>query len=334
MNKHHINSAPWELIGKSLSGNISKEEHNQLIIWQNVSVENKKLFDEVSLIWDESQSNNNKTALTKDQTEAAWKKLAQSIKTNKVKKIAVYRSLPILAAASVIALLFLGYWMMPQIFGINSEVRSKWLAVSNETSEPKIVQMPDGSSIVLNKNSTLRYPENFELRKVELIGEAFFKVAYNPKKPFIVELGESKVEVLGTSFNVSRSAIKSDISIMVESGKVNFITPGNEPVLLQSGKGAVYSGSKLFLKNNINASAWKNKYFKFQNSPVREIISSINDVYGTQIKVTNNKLLDCEFNGVFDNVEPEYILHAVSFGLGAELSFENNVYIMKGGGCN
>jgi hypothetical protein len=53
-----------------------------------------------------------------------------------------------------------------------------------------------------------------------------------------------------------------------------------------------------------------------------------------KIEGSSESLLKCEFNGVFDNIAPENILHALSFSMGAKLSFENGVYILTGSGCN
>ncbi len=196
--------------------------------------------------------------------------------------------------------------------------------------------MPDGSTIVLNRNSELKYPEKFDKRIVVLKGEAHFNVTYNPKNPFLVNVDDTKIEVLGTSFNVKNNEKSDEISVMVESGKVLFTVPDKDALLLLSGKGALYSKSlaKIELKNNPNASSWKTKFFKFSNTPVKDVIKSLESVYGLKIQLSKESMLACEFNGVFDNIAPENILHALSFSIGAEMSFSEGIYHIRGEGCN
>src|SRR5690606_37260897 len=68
----------------------------------------------------------------------------------------------------------------------------------------KYVQLPDGSSVVLHRNSTLKYPQTFDStkREVYLIGEAFFEITKNAEQPFFVYAGEVIAKVHGTSFSV------------------------------------------------------------------------------------------------------------------------------------
>jgi ferric-dicitrate binding protein FerR (iron transport regulator) len=237
----------------------------------------------------------------------------------------------------MLAFVILSYWMYPQISGyFNIENRDNWYAVTNDSDEPKSVQMPDGSTIVLNKKAMLRYPEKFDKRAVELSGEAYFQITFNPQKSFKVYTAESEIEVLGTSFNVRNPENSKDVFVMVESGKVSFKNPRNEPLLLLAGKGAYFNAQKseIELKNNPNSSSWKTKTSRFQNTTVKEVLASLESVYGLNIQVSNDELLKCEFNGTFDKFQPENILYALSFSLGAELSFSNNIYLLTGEGCN
>lgn len=331
MKQNYTEKVPWLLIGKALSDNISESELKELLNWKSENIENEKIYDECKIVFKNAQ------AKEKNQldTDSAWLKLSKKISSSDRRKVP-HLKLWHYTTAAIFAILLLGsLWVYPQIstFFV-SEDRSKWLSFSNQGQDPKTIQMPDGSIIVLNTNTEIRYPEKFDQRNVEIIGEAYFKVVYNPKKPFKVYAKKSEIEVLGTSFNVKQK--NNEVFVMVERGKVNFSADGNAPTLLLSGKGAVYSNlsKKIIPKNNPNASAWKNKSFKFQNTPVEEIIELLSEVYGLKIEVSSNALLKCQFNGVFDNIAPENILHALSFSMGAKLTFEKGVYKLIGSGCN
>jgi ferric-dicitrate binding protein FerR (iron transport regulator) len=331
MKQNYTDKTPWTLIGKELSGNISEVELKELQGWKSENSENLKIYDECKLIFDKAQSEGN----FQPNTDAAWLKLSTRIATSNKRKTPALKLWHYAAAATIAILLLVSFWVYPRISTyFSSEDRTKWLSVINSGDDPKTIQMPDGSTIILNNATELKYPEKFDKRSVEIKGEAFFKVVYNPKKPFKVFADNAEIEVLGTSFNVRQKS--NEVFVMVENGKVNFNAEGLTPMLLLSGKGLVYNklNKKISPKNNPNASAWNTKSFRFQNTSVEEIISSLQDVYALKIEVSSEALLKCAFNGVFDNIAPENILHALSFSMGAKLSFENGVYTLTGSGCN
>ena len=331
MKQNYTDNTPWTLIGKELSGNISEVELRELQGWKSENSEHLKIYEECKLIFDK--------ALVDDKfqpdTDAAWLKLNTRIAASKKRKAPVLKLWHYTVAATIAIILLGSFWVYPQISSFfGSEDRSKWMSVINNGDDPKTIQMPDGSTIILNSKTEIKYPEKFDERSVEIKGEAFFKVVYNHKKPFKVFAEKAEIEVLGTSFNLKQK--NNEVFVMVENGKVNFSAEGLAPILLLSGKGAVYSSltKKISPKANPNASAWNTKSFRFQNTSVEEIISSLSDVYALKIEVSSESLLKCEFNGVFDNIAPENILHALSFSMGAKLSFENGVYTLTGSGCN
>lgn len=340
MNQIYEKNIPWDLIGKCLSGNASVQENSSLQLWLNEKKEHKKTFEELKLIWDKSLSETSVSGnLTSAETDAAWNKLQKRIATKPqgAKKLVLWtRKTAMVAAAAVLGLMLISYWLLPQALGWNNvESQEDWLAVVNDNAEPKTVQMPDGTSIILNKNATLRYPAKFDKRKVALEGEALFKVAHNPKSPFSVKAGETNIEVLGTTFNVNADKNKPDVTVMVQSGQVKFSAPNKESMLLGTGKGAVYNSNteKLTAKNNLNAAAWQSNHLQFQNTKIGEIIETLQSLYNIKIEVNNPDLLNCEFSGSYDKVLPEVILQAIRFSLDIDLSFENDTYYLKGAGC-
>ena len=84
------------------------------------------------------------------------------------------------------------------------------------------IELPDGTNVVLNSASQLSYLNNFgeKVRRVQLNGEAYFKVAHDEKHAFIVQIGDLEVKVLGTSFNVSAYEDAKDVTVVLLEGKV------------------------------------------------------------------------------------------------------------------
>jgi hypothetical protein len=95
--------------------------------------------------------------------------------------------------------------------------------------------LPDSTHIILNKKSSLTYPENFsgDARRVTLNGEAFFEVKHNAEMPFIITAGNTETKVLGTSFNIKQDESKGNVEVSVMTGKVQFMAMENEKPVSQ-----------------------------------------------------------------------------------------------------
>jgi transmembrane sensor len=165
----------------------------------------------------------------------------------------------------------------------------------NTLSTPKGSQynlvLPDGSRIWLNALTTLRFPVSFNgaTRKVELNGEAYFEVAKDKSKPFIVQSSHSiSVRVLGTHFNVNaysnEPVSKVDLfegSVIAGSEKDSvIIKPGQEARLYETEKFTVTAA------NLEQTTAWRNKMFWYQNASFDEIMRQLSRWYDINVVYT------------------------------------------------
>lgn len=159
------------------------------------------------------------------------------------------------------------------------------------------IELPDGTKVMLNSSSKIRFPSRFtkEKREVFAEGELFFEVAPDKEHPFTVLMQDSKVTVLGTSFNVRAFPDEESISTTVCSGEVLFTTPQNNPVRLIPGEQSVLNTvSNLVEKRTVNTYdyvAWKEGKIYFNDKSLKEIFSSLKKWYG--------------FDYVFDNSAAE-----------------------------
>lgn len=126
-----------------------------------------------------------------------------------------------------------------------------------------IVKLADGTIVTLNAESTLRFPAVFQgqERKVQLIGEGYFEVTKNKKKPFVIEAGGQKVTVLGTHFNVSAYPESRTVRTTLVEGKVRV----NDKVTLVPGQQAIAFGNQTSVRavDTEEATAWKDGAFIF-----------------------------------------------------------------------
>src|SRR5690606_21518010 len=119
------------------------------------------------------------------------------------------------------------------------EMTEEWTTKSNPIGQKSIIQLADGSKVVLNADSELKFLDNFGQghREIYLKGEAFFEVALDSLRPFTVYSGESVTMALGTSFNIN-SYDNKKVQIQLATGKVKVIHEDKEkePVYLDPGE--------------------------------------------------------------------------------------------------
>ncbi|MCM5662659.1 FecR family protein [Galbibacter mesophilus] len=160
------------------------------------------------------------------------------------------------------------------------------------------VQLPDGSMVWLNSNSTLTYPEAFrgDTRTVTLEGEAFFEVVKN-KGQFIVKTENQDVTVLGTSFNVSAYKDENFFSSTLVEGKVKLSSEETEEVILAPGERGYLKNdsSKRVYVSKVdvrNYSSWKDGVFYFENEGLPTILKKVGRWYGFEVKFIDADKID------------------------------------------
>lgn len=165
------------------------------------------------------------------------------------------------------------------------------------TAQRKIVTLPDGSKIILNNSSKIKYPQVFadSLREVFLDGEAFFEIIHDKKKPFMVRTGNLNIQVLGTSFNVRHYKSDKTIDVVVATGKVGvnakacndvwMLTPRNRLVYNSSTGKAVES-----IVNPSDYTGWQNGELIFKNEKLADICKRLERWYGVTISINTASL--------------------------------------------
>ncbi len=159
------------------------------------------------------------------------------------------------------------------------------------------IELPDGTGVWLNAASSIRYPTVFseKERKVTVTGEAYFEVAKNKEKPFIVDIdGKIKVEVLGTSFNVNAYTDEPSINTTLVEGSIQVVNQPltGEPaankrtIVLKPGQQLRTSGQVMKLSDNADlkmALAWKEGSFQFNYTKLDEILRQFARWYDVKV---------------------------------------------------
>lgn len=197
----------------------------------------------------------------------------------------------------------------------------------NETGSAQAITLPDGSEVVLQPSTEVYVSEDFDrtTREVRLIGEAFFKVKRNPRKPFVVFSNEVVTRVLGTSFNVRAYENDGEITVAVKTGKVSVYAAKNqepgidrssaEEVILTPNQKMVYHRKKekvlkrLVEKPEIILPNSNLFALHFENTEISSIFSVLEENYGIEIRYDKKALTNCRLTtsmsdeGLYERIE-------------------------------
>jgi transmembrane sensor len=149
--------------------------------------------------------------------------------------------------------------------------------------------LPDGSKVWLNAASSIRYPTAFtgNERKVDITGEAYFEVAKDPKKPFIVNIGGGgRVEVLGTHFNINSYEDEARVRTTLLEGAVKVAKDAATAILKPGEQAVIADHSPLTIDHSPDLEqvmAWKNGLFDFSKADIQTVMRQITRWYDVEV---------------------------------------------------
>lgn len=227
----------------------------------------------------------------------------------------------------------------------NTEILN-WIVKENPSGKKTKFQLPDGTVIWLNSESTISYNDSFKIgkREIWLNGEAFFEVKKDSLRPFIIYSGELNTQVLGTSFNIDSYEAGKNIKVTVISGKVQVNVESKlsdsqiQQATLLPGEQVTFDkiASKMEIKevDVIPVVLWREKTLIFENEPLKEVLVKLERWFGVEIENGNPKIQNCLIKGTFQDESLKNILTTIQYSLGFEFEIKNNKKIfMKGGNC-
>ena len=197
--------------------------------------------------------------------------------------------------------------------------------------------LADGTQIRLNSGSTITYPDRFEgdVREVVLEGEAFFDVAKNPDKPFVIRSGEVLTTVLGTSFNINTYPDSQQIAVTVASGKVKVASHENEIHLGPNEQGIFDKKTKTISKKMTDIATflnWKDGIIHFEDTSLAQVAESLERWYGVTFVFENENLRNCHVTATYKNEMLPAVMESIAYakkGLRYEF-LENDKILIKG----
>lgn len=311
--------------GRYLAGEMNTTEKGVFEQALEADQQLKAEFMAYKLIWQHSAPD---TAPYWD-TEAAWARFEGSSRREaapRTRRLALYWSV----AASLLVLIAAAYFL--------------FLKPSPETylyaaDSDNIIELKDGSRVHLNRGSAITVsPFSGITRHVTLSGEAYFEVAPDTKKPFLIKCGKTVTEVIGTAFNLRQS--KDEVILSVQSGKVIFRTadPKEEALALTSGEAAVFEHEQLRMLPNPspNYNAWHTRQLWFKGMSLSEVAKEVSTYFNQPVIIENPAVKNCTPGSSlpYKNPEIKSLLNGIATAINAKVVQEGNTYVIKGGSCN
>ncbi len=315
---------------KAISGNIDENEKALLKLWLDTSEQNKDEFDKIKKIWDNSLIYGNVDALG---LEEDWRKLEEEIRRSSAssgrEKRLNLEWKPILAFSTAVIII-------AGIFLFRNDIGLTPIKIIEVTAgrQQKQIRLSDGSDVILNYGSSLKYPESFKGDKHEVIlsGEAFFSVKKS-EHPFIVKTENAMTTVLGTKFDVwSRNA---QTRVYVEKGivKVSAQKENNGSVRLTKNQLSIVTGDLTPTKpKEVNAEflkGWTDGNLVFENTHLKEISEELARYYNTPVTLKNDSLNVNTLTGSFKKMSVDSVLSMICLALDLKYSKQNGGYLIE-----
>jgi transmembrane sensor len=282
-----------------------------------------------------------------DVWESPFEKLSSEQTTRTVNSILPQKVVPIegrsfswLKAAAITAILAIAGVGLYQ-FVMPTE-RMQPSRTAEVLASSKFMKLPDGSKIILNGDSKLKFPASFEdkkTREVILVGEAYFDIVHDATKPFIVRTGQLSTTVLGTAFNIKAYPDQSDITVTVTRGKVSVSNEAQVLGILSPDDQITFNKSdqqsKLVSVKSDEVHAWRAKDISFDNVTMAEAAEELNERFDVTIKFKNTNIMNCRFTATFIRGEDlDQILHVIcEFNKADYSENEDGVIEVSGEGC-
>ena len=318
------------LIAGSLTGELNQSEEAELKAWLEADPANQELFDQYQKTWDLGADYDDGY---EPDVQAGLKKLEAAMDAQGGKVIPLRSRRNFLLAAASLVFLF-GSWLVYQ-FMLTDQLQTITTA-ENQTE----YELPDGSKVYLNRNSSISFHEKFNERRIELSGEAFFEVTKDPDRPFTVSANGSQTQVLGTSFNVKAHDGSSSVEVAVVTGKVavsSDLNTDKKSILKPGDKASVYlkDGTIKVVKNtNQNYLSWKNNELIFEDTQLDVIIADLENHFKTPIRLVNQDLAKCRFTGTFKQPTLEEITEVLSVSANLTITKKGNALEIDGTACH
>ncbi|MEP1151688.1 MAG: FecR domain-containing protein [Balneola sp.] len=332
-----------KLLAKFLAEECDAAEKQLVLEWLSKDSSNKEDMKEFEKIWEASKHSD--SLEDSFDTNIEWVVLQNRIEddsvafTNKPVNSSSWLSLynPLLPTLTRVAALFLisaliGVFFFDRFYVPPSDSPEPILnEISMEKGHRGGVTLSDGTKVYINSDSKIIIPNIFKdnVREVHLEGEAYFDVAKNPNKPFLIRTNGAVIEVLGTSFTIRNYPGDGVVQTVVEEGTVSFrpdTKKGEDGVILTAGNlGRLNLGSNIINTEQIEDIgfylSWKDGYLKFKDESMKEVAKQLERKYDLEVVFDSKEIADMNLTAELRSRSLVRVLETISVSLKIDYTF-------------
>ena len=315
-----------ELYKKYLNNKCSPEETDEILKWFQNDAGNILEQTQVKKFWDEYEISDIEN-IKNSESEVLLDKIHHRINLNEAidkqgviryhgkrsRKILIY-----LTRAAAMLFIPLLFTLLYTYYSFNLKP-DNLIELNVPIGSVMHEKLPDGTEVWLNQGSNIKYPLKFKgnIRKVFFEGEGYFKIAHNPKKPFVAEMHQIDVVATGTEFNISAYPDERVIETTLVTGKVTVnnksdqVSP-NQNIEMFPGQQVVfdlnnnqYTCKAVYIENYVS---WKDSKLIFKHATLKEILKRLSRLHNIEFVFVNKELEDLTYNATFiDETMPQML---------------------------
>lgn len=319
-----------EFITNYIIGEANASERAQVEAWIQEDAANEQEYLQLKNIWEMSQLDIAPVAVDVDQAWANFKALRDAKLEQvdaKVRDIKARSRMSMwVAAAAVLLVMGASFFYLSDRFTEDRFVRTAGM-------ETKRVELPDGSTVSLNTATEMQYHKNWlgKDREVALVkGSVFFEVKKDAKHPFVIQAGQHKITVLGTSFHVHRSDTETEVIVATGKVRVNY---GSKEVLLTANQGISIPDT---LKGHVQVDSIKDNYYRyyvhqefyFENTALEKVFEVLGKAYNKEF-ILDAKLKKVPYTASFEQQSLSEMLAVIVKTFNLKVEKQGDKYYIK-----
>ena len=318
------------LVAKYLTDGLTYEEHLLL----DHTIENDLFYfnrlEQMKSAWEQSNSFkvfDQVESNIHQEIEKFWERVEPDSSTKpfgKIIRLLKYQNIAAAVAFLLLVSSFVTLYLYVPGFG-------RWSAYSTKDHVEEVM-LPDSTIVTLNSFSKIVYLKHpTQERKVRFKGEGYFRVAHNPSVPFVIDAGQTEVQVIGTKFNLNVNHLDKTSDILVTEGIVSFSCDGSH-VILHKGESGYYRAGSIQKKNayDDNRLFWRTGVLVYSNASLDEVanilMKNYNEIHSikktcssTSVKITTR----------FENQSLEDIFKELELHFNKKFVLKNNILIIS-----
>ena len=332
---------PRDLVYKFFRNQCTVQEHEKIMRWMKSASAtdiSDLLEQHIDVIRDGDIEYNVETRLTFEQVE----RKINVKKRSEQHKLIIRRFMQMAAA---ILLVMATYYTLEFVSTKPDEVKpaiTKATIIESRSAygEQANLKLSDGTQVKLNAGTELSYPTDFSpvRRELTLHGQAFFEVARDTSRPFVINTGNLQVTVLGTIFDVKSfsednlslvTVLKGKVKVRIKSTDNVIVLTPNEQIIFDSRNNS-YKKQVIDAKKSI---AWINRILRFDRTPLIDVFKQMERWYNVKIIVPDSLNLNCTVSGQHKNEGLRSVLEALQYSHGLKFQYINGNVLIKGVSC-